>query len=109
MKLLKILFTAGVFSASLLASQAAIAKDDFKVCWSHYTGWEPYALLEQTGILQKWEAKYGIDIEVTLINDYIESINLYTTGEFDACTMTNMVSTALRLFMVITLTETTVL
>jgi NitT/TauT family transport system substrate-binding protein len=47
-------------------------------------------LLEQTGILQKWEAKYGIDIEVTLINDYIESINLYTTGEFDACTMTNM-------------------
>lgn len=27
---------------------------------------------------------------MTLVNDYIESINLYTSGKFDACTMANM-------------------
>ncbi|KZX81174.1 lipid kinase, partial [Oleiphilus sp. HI0009] len=32
----------------------------------------------------------GIDIEVVQINDYIESINQYSAGEFAACTMTNM-------------------
>ena len=34
--------------------------------------------------------KYDIDIEVVQVNDYIESINQYTAGQFDACTMTNM-------------------
>ncbi|BFM49532.1 putative urea ABC transporter substrate-binding protein [Marinomonas sp. THO17] len=84
-------FAATIAALAMSASSSiAFAADSFKVCWSHYAGWEPYALLETTGILPKWEAKYGIDIEVTLINDYIESINLYTAGEFDACTMTNM-------------------
>lgn len=68
----------------------AFAKDSFKVAWSHYTGWEPWAYADESGILKKWADKYGIDIELTLINDYIESINLYTTGAYDACTMTNM-------------------
>lgn len=90
MNKLKKVLTVGALVASVLTTQNAMAKDKFKVCWSHYTGWEPYALLEQTGILNKWEEKYGVDIEVTLINDYIESINLYTAGEFDACTMTQM-------------------
>ena len=40
--------------------------------------------------LKKWADKYGIQVELTLVNDYIESINLYTAGKFDACTMTNM-------------------
>jgi len=87
MKTTKKLLLAAVIAATSLS---AMAKDTYKVCWSHYTGWEPYALLEETGILQKWEDKYDIDIQVTLVNDYIESINLYTVGEFDACTMTNM-------------------
>jgi NitT/TauT family transport system substrate-binding protein len=90
MKLLTKLGALGLFTVASLTSMGAAAKDVYKVCWSHYTGWEPYVLLEQTGILQKWEAKYNIDIEVILINDYIESINLYTAGEFDACTMTQM-------------------
>lgn len=87
---LKKIATVSVLALSALFSNNLLAKDTYKVCWSHYAGWEPYALLEQTGILKKWEDKYDLDIEVTLINDYIESINLYTMGEFDACTMTNM-------------------
>lgn len=84
------LLASALMALSVMSSSIVYAADTFKVCWSHYAGWEPYALLETTGILQKWEQKYGIDIEVVLINDYVESINLYTAGEFDACTMTNM-------------------
>lgn len=69
---------------------AATAADKFKVAWSHYAGWEPWAYAQESGILKKWADKYNIQIDLTLVNDYIESINLYTTGQFDACTMTNM-------------------
>ena len=78
-----------VLIAALLSSSVN-AGDKFRVAWSHYTGWEPWAYAEQQGILKKWADKYGIQISLTLVNDYIESINLYTTGQFDACVMTNM-------------------
>ncbi len=73
-----------------LVSLNSAAADKFRVAWSHYTGWEPWAYAQNAGILKKWGAKYGIDIELTLVNDYVESINLYTGGKFDACAMTNM-------------------
>jgi NitT/TauT family transport system substrate-binding protein len=66
------------------------ASTAFDVCWSHYTGWEPWAYADEKGILKKWADKYGIKIKVTLVNDYVESINLYTAGKFQACAMTNM-------------------
>lgn len=34
--------------------------------------------------------KYGLTIDVTEFNDYVESINQYTAGTFDAVTVTNM-------------------
>ncbi len=82
----KFLFTAIVGSLSL----SAIAKDNFNVCWSHYTGWEPWGYASDKGIIKKWADKYNIEIKVDLINDYIESINSYTGGRYDACSMTNM-------------------
>ncbi len=66
------------------------AAEKYRVAWSHYTGWEPWGYAYDQGIVKKWADKYGIEIEVTLVNDYIESINMYTAGHFDACTMTNM-------------------
>ena len=66
------------------------AADKFSLCWSIYVGWMPWAYGAEHGIVDKWADKYGIEIEVVQINDYIESINQYTTGQFDACTMTNM-------------------
>lgn len=68
----------------------AHSKDTFSVAWSHYAGWEPWGYAAHAGIIDQWARKEGIEIEVTLVNDYIESINLYTSGQFDACTMTNM-------------------
>ncbi|TVZ38043.1 NitT/TauT family transport system substrate-binding protein [Alteromonadaceae bacterium 2753L.S.0a.02] len=75
-------------SATPQAAPAAVEK--FKVCWSIYVGWMPWDYGAQEGIVKKWADKYGIEIEVTQINDYIESINQYTAGEYDGCTMTNM-------------------
>ncbi|MEM9622662.1 MAG: putative urea ABC transporter substrate-binding protein, partial [Pseudomonadota bacterium] len=48
------------------------------------------AYADEQGIIKKWADKYGIEIEIVQFNDYIESINQYTAGEFEACAMTNM-------------------
>jgi len=72
------------------AKAAAEEKTDFKVCWSIYVGWMPWGYLADSGIMKKWADKYGITVEITQINDYVESINQYTAGEYDGCSMTNM-------------------
>jgi NitT/TauT family transport system substrate-binding protein len=76
----------------LTLTQAATAaeKTSFKVAWSIYVGWMPWDYAQSSGILKKWADKYGIKIELTQINDYVESINQYTAGQYDACVMTNM-------------------
>src|SRR5215510_14774402 len=76
--------------AALAFAAPAVAQQKFRVAWSHYTGWEPWGYAQSTGIIKKWGQKYGLDIEVVLVNDYVESINLYTAGKFEACAMTNM-------------------
>ena len=82
----------GLALALTLAAQPAAAakKESFRVAWSIYVGWMPWAYAAEKGIVDKWAKKYGIDIEVVQINDYIESINQYTAGAFDGCVMTNM-------------------
>jgi NitT/TauT family transport system substrate-binding protein len=66
---------------SFSAGQAEV-KTEFKVCWSIYVGWMPWGYLETSGIMDKWAEKYGIDVEIVQINDYVESINQYTAGEY---------------------------
>ena len=75
-----------------LAHAPALAeeKSDFKVCWSIYVGWMPWGYLQDSGIMKKWADKYGINVEIVQINDYVESINQYTAGAYDGCSMTNM-------------------
>lgn len=68
----------------------AHAQDSFSLCWSIYVGWMPWEYGDSSGIIKKWADKYDIEIEVVQINDYIESINQYSAGQFDACSMTNM-------------------
>ena len=65
-------------------------KTEFKIAWSIYVGWMPWGYLEDSGIMDKWADKYGIDVEIVQINDYVESINLYTAGQFDGVSATNM-------------------
>ena len=88
----KLVTTLGLAAAILAGSMAAHAeeKKDFKVCWSIYAGWMPWGYLTESGIMKKWADKYGINVEITQFNDYIESINQYTAGAYDGCAMTNM-------------------
>lgn len=75
---------------SLAPTAWAQEKTDFKVAWSIYVGWMPWGYAADEGIVDKWADKYGISIEVTQFNDYVESINQYTAGGYDAVTLTNM-------------------
>ena len=85
-----VLLIACVATAATQSASAADAKKSFKVAWSIYVGWMPWDYADQSGILKKWADKYGIEIKLTQVNDYVESINQYTAGSFDACVMTNM-------------------
>ncbi len=79
-----------ILPLALLVAQPVLAKDKFKVAWTIYVGWMPWDYGNSSGIVKKWADKYGIEIEVVQINDYVESINQYTSGAFDGCVMTNM-------------------
>ena len=88
---MKYVFAAFLLFVSLTCPPSSDAEQKkFELAWSHYTGWEPWAYAQESGILKKWADKHGIEINLTLINDYIESINLYTAGKYDGCVMTNM-------------------
>ncbi len=91
-KLLSTLSLAATLVISPLFTPAAHAeqKKEFTLAWSIYVGWMPWDYADYSGILDKWADKYGIDINVVQVNDYVESINQYTAGQFDATVMTNM-------------------
>lgn len=79
-----------ITSVAVILPVHAQAKDKFSVCWSIYVGWMPWDFGSQQGIVKKWADKYDIEIDVVQINDYVESINQYSAGAYDGCTMTNM-------------------
>lgn len=85
-----VVFVLLMLSSVLTQPAIAAPKKDFKIAWSIYVGWMPWDYMAQSGILKKWADKYGIKIDVVQVNDYVESINQYTAGKFDACSMTNM-------------------
>ncbi|MEK1906312.1 MAG: putative urea ABC transporter substrate-binding protein [Pseudomonas sp.] len=87
--LLSSLIAAGLAAALSIPAHAE-KKDHFSVCWTIYAGWMPWEYGQAEGIVDKWAKKYDIAIDVVQLNDYVESINQYTAGQFDGCTMTNM-------------------
>lgn len=86
------LIAALALSAAALGVTPADAapKKSFEIAWTIYVGWMPWPYAAEAGIVKKWADKYGIEIKVTQINDYVESINQYTAGKFDGVTLTNM-------------------
>jgi len=74
----------GLAATLLAGTQPALADDDtFRIAWTIYAGSMPLGYAEETGILDKWAKRYGIDVEAVQLNDYIEAQNQYTAGEFD--------------------------
>lgn len=88
-RLSTLFIAAGLLAASLSGANAE-TKKEFNIAWSIYVGWMPWPYAVDSGIVKKWGDKYGITINVTQINDYVESINQYTAGKFDGVTVTNM-------------------
>ncbi|MEP3844005.1 MAG: putative urea ABC transporter substrate-binding protein [Paracoccaceae bacterium] len=86
----KLTALAVLMSSALSTATLAQEQTEFKVAWSIYVGWMPWGYLEDSGIMDKWAEKYGIDVEIVQINDYVESINQYTAGQFDGVSATNM-------------------
>lgn len=74
----------------LTAPASAEPKKEFNVCWTIYAGWMPWGYATDTGIIKKWADKYGLKINVTQVGDYVECINQFTAGKFDAATSTTM-------------------
>ena len=89
-KLTMILAAAAAVLHFALPAHEARAGDSCKIAWSHYTGWEPFAYMADKGIMDKWAKKHGVSVTITLVNDYIESINQYTAGAFDGVAATTM-------------------
>lgn len=88
----KLLTVGTLCSAVLLTPITANAdtKPTFRLAWTIYVGWMPWDYADASGIVDKWADKYDINIEIVQVNDYVESINQYTAGAFDATVMTNM-------------------
>jgi NitT/TauT family transport system substrate-binding protein len=76
--------------AAPAASPRRAAKSEYKIGWTIYAGWMPWAYAQQSGIVKKWADKYGVKIELVQINDYVESLNQYSAGKLDGVTATNM-------------------
>lgn len=72
------------------APASAEPKKEFNVCWTIYAGWMPWGYATDNGIVKKWADKYGLKINVTQVGDYVECINQFTAGKFDAATSTTM-------------------
>lgn len=80
----------GVTLQTSTVSVYSAERTQFSLAWSIYVGWMPWDYIDKSGIMKKWADKYGIQVDIVQINDYIESINQYTAGKFDSCVMTNM-------------------
>jgi NitT/TauT family transport system substrate-binding protein len=90
MNLRRFLSAAVIGLAGLTSLAHAAPKSEFNVCWSIYAGWMPWEYAGASGIMDKWAKKYNIKVKITQINDYVESINQYTAGKFDGCSMASM-------------------
>lgn len=88
--LLTLACAAAMLATTPISDAFAAKKKEFNIAWTIYVGWMPWPYAAEQGIVKKWADKYGITINVTQINDYVESINQYTAGKFDGVTVTNM-------------------
>nr|WP_198536499.1 hypothetical protein [Paenibacillus sp. DMB5] len=84
------LLTVLLCACLLGAPTAQAAPRTFTLCWSIFAGWMPWGYAAEQGIVKRWADKYGIDIQVQEVPDYVASIERYSAGQFDACSMTNM-------------------
>lgn len=86
-KFLKQIF---LFIGLMFSIQSIQAAEKFRLAWTLYPAYMPWAYASSSGIMDKWAEKYGIEVEIVQVNDYVEAINQYTAGNFDAATMATL-------------------
>ena len=82
-----------VMLASFFIAHTAHAnekKTSFTIAWSIYAGWMPWGFAGDKGIVDKWAKKYGLNIKIVQVNDYVSSLEQFSQAKFDGCVMTNM-------------------
>lgn len=77
---------AGAATLALCLAPASAMAKDYKICWSIYAGYMPWAYAQDSGIVKKWADKEGVSVEFVQINDYVECLNQYTAGQYDGAT-----------------------
>ena len=87
MRMFRTLIAAGILA---LMATTASAAETVKIAWSHYTGWEPLGVMMDNGILAKHATANGVDVEMVFVGDYVDSITLFSSGEFNGVAVTNM-------------------
>lgn len=90
---MKRLFRAAVLTLAMsLAATAGHAEErkSFKLGYSIYVGFMPFAWLKSSGVMKKWADKYGIDVEIVLLNDYVSGVNQFIAGDLDAYGVASM-------------------
>ncbi len=88
MRALTLLTLGLALSAAPLAADAE-AKT-YRVGYNIYVGFMPYGWMYENGILDKWADKYGVDIEVIQVQDYVGGINQFVAGDLDAMAVASM-------------------
>jgi len=82
-------FTAFAIIAIVVA-ESVNAAETVKVGWSRYTGFEPLGLMQNTGIMEKWNKKMGTDVQLEFVGNYVDSVTLYSSGQYQGVAVTNM-------------------
>lgn len=96
---MKRMFRAAVLLAGLTAAAVtgaaqnpaeAAPKKSFKVAYTVYIGFMPFAYMKQSGIMKKWADKYGIEVDLLQTNDYVGGVNQFIAGDIDAVGVASM-------------------
>ncbi|MBI3270227.1 MAG: ABC transporter substrate-binding protein [Planctomycetes bacterium] len=72
--------------------RAEAADREFTVAWSVWTGWMPFRILKDKGLLDRRAKEQGVKIKLKEFKDYMASVTAFGAGEVDACAMTSMES-----------------
>ena len=88
--MMKKLLCAGAIALAARPAGPCGGEKDLQPAWTIYVGWMPRKYADESGIMKKWADKYGIEVNISQINDYVESINQYSAGQFDGVVATSM-------------------
>ena len=87
---MKRILLAAVAAAVPVLPAMAQEERTFRVGYNIYVGFMPYGWMADNGILDKWADKYGVDIEVIQVNDYVGGINQFVARDLDGMAVASM-------------------